>query len=119
MAEPRVALVTGAARGIGAATVHELCRQGYRIVAVDLDERRASMPAQDEGSADHEVADTPMLEVVHVRAAHPNRAHLDQGLTRPRLGDWACLELDPARLEQNRSRVLDHQLASTVAHMDH
>jgi SDR family mycofactocin-dependent oxidoreductase len=31
----RVALVTGAARGIGAATVHALCRRGYRVVAVD------------------------------------------------------------------------------------
>jgi SDR family mycofactocin-dependent oxidoreductase len=31
----RVALVTGAARGIGAATVAELCRQGYAVTAVD------------------------------------------------------------------------------------
>lgn len=31
----RVALVTGAARGIGAATVRELCRRGYRVTAVD------------------------------------------------------------------------------------
>lgn len=31
----RVALVTGAARGIGAATVSALCRQGVHVVAVD------------------------------------------------------------------------------------
>ena len=31
----RVALVTGAARGIGAATVVELCRQGYAVTALD------------------------------------------------------------------------------------
>ena len=31
----RVALVTGAARGIGAATVDALCLRGYRVVAVD------------------------------------------------------------------------------------
>jgi SDR family mycofactocin-dependent oxidoreductase len=32
----RVALVTGAARGIGAATVAELCAQGYAVMALDV-----------------------------------------------------------------------------------
>ncbi|MEP6814614.1 MAG: mycofactocin-coupled SDR family oxidoreductase [Marmoricola sp.] len=32
----RVALVTGAARGLGAAVVRKLCDSGYRVVAVDL-----------------------------------------------------------------------------------
>jgi SDR family mycofactocin-dependent oxidoreductase len=32
----RIALVTGAARGIGAATVDELVRQGYAVAAVDI-----------------------------------------------------------------------------------
>lgn len=34
-AESRVALVTGAARGIGAATVRALCARSHRVVAVD------------------------------------------------------------------------------------
>jgi SDR family mycofactocin-dependent oxidoreductase len=36
MDSERVALVTGAARGIGAATVAELCRQGYAVTALDV-----------------------------------------------------------------------------------
>jgi SDR family mycofactocin-dependent oxidoreductase len=35
MTAGRVALVTGAARGIGAETVRTLCRTGYHVVAVD------------------------------------------------------------------------------------
>ena len=33
---PRTAIVTGAASGIGAATVLELARQGYRTVGIDI-----------------------------------------------------------------------------------
>jgi 3-oxoacyl-[acyl-carrier protein] reductase len=40
--EGRVALVTGGAQGIGAATVRRLAAEGARVVALDLDEGRAA-----------------------------------------------------------------------------
>lgn len=45
-APKRVAIVTGAARGIGAATVQELVRAGWAVVAVDraTDDRRLPYP---------------------------------------------------------------------------
>jgi 3-oxoacyl-[acyl-carrier protein] reductase len=33
----KIAIVTGAARGIGAATVQKMCREGARVAAVDID----------------------------------------------------------------------------------
>ncbi len=42
----KVALVTGAARGIGLATAHELTRRGARVVVVDLDQTAAEEAAE-------------------------------------------------------------------------
>lgn len=49
MAGDRVAIVTGAASGIGRATVDTLVGEGARVVAVDLDEERLSEVAGVEG----------------------------------------------------------------------
>ncbi len=60
----RVALVTGAARGIGAETVRTLCRDGYGVVAVDSarGERRAdgvAYPLATRGELDAVAAEFP------------------------------------------------------------
>lgn len=58
--EGRVALVTGAARGIGAATVFALCHEGYRVVAVDI----ASGKDHGFDGVDYPMADPADLETL-------------------------------------------------------
>lgn len=59
----RVALVTGAARGIGAATVAVLCHEGYRVIAVDI------AAGKDHGfeGVDYAMADQGDLDAVAAR----------------------------------------------------
>ncbi|MFE5599816.1 2,3-dihydro-2,3-dihydroxybenzoate dehydrogenase [Streptomyces coelicoflavus] len=45
--DDRIALVTGAAGGIGAAVVHALAARGVRVVAVDRDAERLKLMAED------------------------------------------------------------------------
>jgi SDR family mycofactocin-dependent oxidoreductase len=62
----RVALVTGAARGIGAATVDALCLRGYRVVAVD-----SCAADQDRPQLGYDLATPDQLEAVAGR--HPGQ----------------------------------------------
>ena len=62
----KVALVTGAARGIGAATVGVLAAQGYRVVAADDCGRRPYRPQS------HTVEPPTIRELRNLVARHPN-----------------------------------------------
>jgi SDR family mycofactocin-dependent oxidoreductase len=62
----RVALVTGAARGIGAATVDALCLRGYHVVAVD-----SCAAGRERGSLGYDLATPEQLTAVADR--HPGR----------------------------------------------
>jgi SDR family mycofactocin-dependent oxidoreductase len=66
----RVALVTGAARGIGAATVEILCRQGYRVIAVDV----ASGSEHGFDGVDYAMADPADLDAVAAKFPEQIRA---------------------------------------------
>ena len=60
----RVAIVTGAARGIGLATARLLAERGHRVVAVDLDEERGRAEAARYGAEPHavDVTDRPAVD---------------------------------------------------------
>lgn len=66
MADGQVALVTGAARGIGAATVDRLCEDGFRVVAVDACHERDTPVG-----VDYVLASTADLQAVADR--HPEQ----------------------------------------------
>ncbi|OAA26829.1 SDR family mycofactocin-dependent oxidoreductase [Frankia sp. EI5c] len=75
-----MALVTGAARGMGAATVRELCRRGYRVVAADLcaGDLGAGEARAGEGAADLPGVDYPLAsreQLAALRDEHPDQVH--------------------------------------------
>lgn len=59
MADPRIALVTGAARGIGRACAETLARSGFRIALNDVVEAAATEAAAEMAEAGHEVMAVP------------------------------------------------------------
>lgn len=80
--EARVAVVTGAARGIGAATVRRLATDGWRVVAVDAcrDDPDVGYPLGTRAELDAvcaEHGDAVVAHVADVRSAEGLRAAVD------------------------------------------
>jgi len=74
--EPRTAIITGAARGIGAATAQRLARDGFSVAVLDLDETacKGTVAAiEAEGgralAVGADVADAPAVQTAVARAA--------------------------------------------------
>jgi SDR family mycofactocin-dependent oxidoreductase len=90
--EPRVALVTGAARGIGAATVRTLARLGWAVVALDRAEDDPDLPYALGSAADLEQV------TAAARAMAPRKDRVRQ--VTADLRDHAALEQAVAEAEE-------------------
>ncbi len=87
----RVALVTGAGRGIGAATVAHLAREGYAVLALDACAGPDAAPYAMPDRADLEAVAAPHAEVEAHVADVRDRAALDAAVARV-LERWGRLD---------------------------
>lgn len=80
--QPRSAVVTGGARGIGRAIASELVGRGYRVLVTDLDLAAAQRTADEIGAAGALALD--------VTDPDANRAAAEHARTIAPLGAWVC-----------------------------
>jgi len=123
--EGQVAIVTGAASGIGAALVEQLCGAGVTVLAVDINAEALAALADQHGCKPHvadvtsEAANQQLAQVARDELGGIDLAFLNAGvLGRPReqLGDeYQTGDLDLAQWHRVSAVNLDSVIYATIA----